>query len=71
MGRLDLAVLDDEGVPLPAHATEDGMCVEPEVEGLGEFARGVPEEPNLRRPCERDVPKAMGSVSKVVIKLGR
>ena len=42
VGSLDLAVLDLERVPLPAHAAEDGVPVESQVQRLGELARRVP-----------------------------
>lgn len=47
MSRLDLAVFHQERVPLPAHATEDGVSIEPQVKGLGELARRVAEKPDL------------------------
>lgn len=49
MDALDLAVLDDEGVALGAHAAEDGRGVEAQVQGLGELAGGVGQEADLRR----------------------
>ncbi len=54
MDRLDLAVLDDERVPLPAHAPEDGVRVESQVERPGELARRISEEPEL---CSREQTK--------------
>lgn len=46
---LDLAALDDEGVALGARVPEDGDHVEAEIQGLGEGARGVRQEPDLRK----------------------
>jgi len=42
--RLDLAVLDNDGVALGAVASEDGGSVEGKVQGLGESSGGVGEE---------------------------
>lgn len=36
MGLLDLAVLDNKGVPLAPWPAEDGSAVEVQVEGFGE-----------------------------------
>jgi hypothetical protein len=45
--RLDLAVLDDEGVALAAVVAEDGLGIKVQVKGLGEAASGVTEPANL------------------------
>lgn len=58
MGLLDLAVLDDEGVTLATVVSEDGGCVEVEVEGLCEGAVGVCEETDLFLAVSEIVPKS-------------
>lgn len=46
---LDLAVLDDDGVPFRPVAAEDGRAVKGKVKSLGELCCGVREEPNLQK----------------------
>lgn len=51
MHGLDLAVLDDEGVPLRARVSEDGDHVEAQIQRLREGAGGIGQEPDLRDVC--------------------
>ncbi|KAI6761928.1 hypothetical protein HG531_002481 [Fusarium graminearum] len=47
VGLADLAVLDLESVSLTSHTTEDGVCLEAEVQGLGELTSWVTKESDL------------------------
>lgn len=47
VGRLDLAVLDDESVTLATVAAEDGRSVKVNLELLGELGRRVSQESDL------------------------
>ncbi len=55
MHGLDLAILDDKGVALGARVTEDGHKVKAEIQGLGEGACGISQEPDLNH-CEHGPP---------------
>lgn len=48
MSRLDFPVFNDQGVTLGAILTEDCGTLKGEVKVLGEFARGIAEETDLR-----------------------
>lgn len=48
MSRLDLAVLNHEGITLAAVVSEDGLGIKFEVQGPGELAGGVTEEADLQ-----------------------
>jgi hypothetical protein len=50
-GGSDLAILDDQGIPLPSHAAEDGRAVKAQVQCLGKRAGRVSQEPDLVTEC--------------------
>lgn len=47
MGLLHLAILNDQGVSLAAHATKDGRGVEAQIQGASELACRVTQKSDL------------------------
>jgi hypothetical protein len=60
-----MPVLDDEGVPLPADAPEDGGSVKVEVQGLGEGGGRVTQEADLVQCQKRKKEETRDSTRRV------